>query len=48
MVNGWQAKILKTIAARADENKASLMPKNAPVLRYISSVKAMAGSKLVC
>jgi len=46
IVNGWAAKMLNTIAAIADENKDSLIPKNWPVRRYMSSVYAIAGRTL--
>jgi hypothetical protein len=38
--------MLKTMAASADEKRASLIPKNSPVRRYMSSVYAMAGRML--
>lgn len=39
--------MLNTMQARADEKRASLIPKNSPVLRYMSSVYAIAGKRLV-
>lgn len=38
--------MLNIIAAMADENRDSLIPKNWPVRRYISSVYAIAGRTL--
>lgn len=38
--------MLKIMAAMADENRDSLIPKNWPVRRYMSSVYAIAGRTL--
>lgn len=38
MVRGWVLSVLNTMAARAEEKRASFMPKNWPVRRYMSSV----------
>lgn len=47
IVRGWAPKMLNTNAARAELKSPSFIPKNSPVRRYMSSVKARAGSKLV-
>ena len=47
IVSGCAPRVLKTIAARAEEKRLSFIPKNPPVRRYISSVYAIAGSRLL-
>ena len=45
-VSGWAERVEKTMAARALESRASLMPKKPSVLWYMSSWKARAGRRL--
>jgi hypothetical protein len=46
IVRGCVLRRLKTTAASAEEKRASFMPKNCPVRRYMSSVYAIAGRRL--